>query len=79
MYADDSTMYSAGSTLRELNNTLNIELKPVADWVTENRLVLNIAETKCMVLGSRHMLNWTKHIRKMGSSKEMGSTYSEIP
>lgn len=55
MYADDSTMYCPGSTLRKLNDTLNIEFKAVADWVAKKNLVLNIA--KSMVLGSKHMLD----------------------
>lgn len=44
MYADDSTMYRPRSTLRKLNDTLNIELKAVADWVAKNNLVLNICK-----------------------------------
>ena len=56
MYADDSTMYSTASTVDELNDILNYEIKAVADWVHENKLVLNIAKTKCMVFGSRHKL-----------------------
>lgn len=54
--ADDLTMYSTSSTHGELNNMLNTELKAVAGWVSKNKLVLIIAKTKCMVFGSKHML-----------------------
>ena len=57
MYADDSTMYSTASTCSDLNNLLGIELKAIADWVNNNKLVLNIAKTKAIVFGSRYMLS----------------------
>ena len=57
MYADDSTMYSTASTCSELNYLLKIEIKAIADWVNNNKLVLNIAKRKAMVFGSRHMLS----------------------
>lgn len=56
MYADDSTMCSAALTYQELTDVLSIELRTVAEWVSKNKLVLNISKTKCMVFGPRHML-----------------------
>jgi len=44
MYADDSTMYSTASTCSELHYLLQIEMKAKADWVNNNKLLLNIAQ-----------------------------------
>ncbi|XDV54562.1 hypothetical protein PO909_022822 [Leuciscus waleckii] len=56
MYADDSTIYSSQSTVQELENVLMEELKPVIEWVTNNKLVLNISQTKSILFGTRYML-----------------------
>lgn len=54
MYADDSTVYTSAHRPAELRRVLNEELKLIEEWVPVNKLVLNIEETKCMVLGSKH-------------------------
>ncbi len=56
MYADDSTVYASASTVEELEDVLNKELKLIMEWVTENRLALNIEKTKSIVLGSKYRL-----------------------
>ena len=57
MYADDSTMYYAANTHNELNQVLSQELETVHDWITSNKLVLNISKTKGIIFGSRHRLS----------------------
>lgn len=67
MYADDSTMYRPWSTLRKLNDTLNIELKAVADWVAKKNRVLNICE-RIQTYARQESLTenyWTKHIENI--------------
>lgn len=56
LYADDSTLYYAASSIKELNQVLSKELDLVYEWVTCNRLVLNVSKTKGMVFGTRHGL-----------------------
>lgn len=56
MYADDSTIYSSQATIEELQNVLMEELKAVLEWVTNNKLVLNVGKTKGIVFGTKHML-----------------------
>lgn len=56
MYADDSTMFCAASTCNELNEALSNELKYVSDWVEHNKLILNVAKTKCIIFGTKRML-----------------------
>ena len=44
------------NTLSELVTELTLDLERVADWVKNNKLVLNVAKTKSIVFGTRHML-----------------------
>ena len=54
MYADDSTLYTSATTATEMTVTLNKEL---SEWVTRNKLVLNISKTKSIVFGTNHSLS----------------------
>jgi hypothetical protein len=57
MYADDSTLYTSATTATEMTATLNKELQLVLEWVTRNKLVLNISKTKSIVFGTNHLLH----------------------
>ena len=54
MYDDDVTLYMSATTVDDLSTTLNKELQLVSDRVKNNRMVLNISKTKCIVLGSQY-------------------------
>ena len=57
MYADDSTMFCAASTCKELTDVLCKELQTVSDWVEDQKLLLKITKTKCMVIiGTRRRI-----------------------
>lgn len=55
MHADDSTMFSAVSTCKELNKVLCSESKSVSDWAKENK-------TSCIVFGTRGKLARDSHL-----------------
>lgn len=55
-YADDSTIYVSESSIHNLNYTLEKELQSVMEWVTQNKLVLNIGKTKAILMGTKHRL-----------------------
>lgn len=59
IYADDSTLYASERTVDQLNNILNKEMTLVTQWISANRLVINIKKTKCMLVGSNIFLNTT--------------------
>jgi hypothetical protein len=40
----DSTMYMSATTSTEMTATLNIEMQLVSEWVSRNKLVLNISD-----------------------------------
>ena len=57
MFADDTNVSLASSTLFELENVLNQELQNLNIWLRVNKLSLNIAKTEFMIIGSRQRLN----------------------
>lgn len=46
-----------------INKLLHDELMMVSNWVTENRLKLNVVKTKSIILGCRYMLRSNPEIR----------------
>ena len=56
IYADDTTMYVSSDSIEHVNEVLQQELKLVSEWITENKLKLNVLKTKCMALGSKYAL-----------------------
>ena len=53
MYADDTSISIAASSLPELESALNTELAYLHKWLNVNKLSLNIAKTELMLIGSR--------------------------
>ena len=45
LYADDTTIYVQGQQIEEMVNILNTELITVSNWITSNRLTLNVSKT----------------------------------
>ena len=59
MYADDTSISIAASSLPELESALNTELAYLHEWLNVNKLSLNITKTKLMSIGSRQRLSAT--------------------
>ncbi len=57
MYADDSALYMSAPTVREITSVLNKELQIVFDWITDNKLVINISKTKSILFGTKHFFS----------------------
>ena len=56
-YAYDSTLCSAGSDTDEIGESLTRNCKKVTDWMSQNRLKLNVEKTQVMVLGTSQRLS----------------------
>ena len=56
MYADDTSISIAASSLPELESVLNTELANLHEWLNVNKLSLSIAKTELMLIGSRQRL-----------------------
>ena len=59
MYANDTSISIAASSLSELKLALNAELANLHEWLNVNKLSLNIAKTEFMLIGSRQRLATT--------------------
>ena len=57
MFADDTNITFAASTLTDLEKGLNSELRSLNIWLISNKLSLNVAKTEFMVIGSNQRLN----------------------
>ena len=57
MFADDTNITFAASTLIDLEKGLNTELRSVNQWLISNKLSLNVAKNEFMVTGSNQRLH----------------------
>ena len=57
IFADDTNITFAASTLIDLENAVNLELRNLQRWLITNRLSLNIAKTEFMVIGSNQRIH----------------------
>ena len=52
-FADDTTLYASGKSLRLIECEINHDLEVVSDWFRANKLTLNVAKTVCMVFSPK--------------------------
>ena len=57
MFADDTNITFAASTLTDLEKGLNSELRSLNIWLISKKLSLNVAKTEFAVIGSNQRLN----------------------
>ena len=83
IFADDTNITFATSTMADLDNAVNLELRNLQRWLTTNRLSLNIAKTGFMVIGSNQRIHTLsnnqidieidgKLIKKVKEAKSLG-------
>ena len=58
LFADDSNLFAEGPNLQNLQTIVNSEMPKLVNWLTANRLSLNIKKTHVMVFG--HLPESTK-------------------
>ena len=57
MYADDCILYATGNTWNQVHARLQRGLLGFDEWCLNNSMVLNIAKSKCLIIGSRNKLS----------------------
>ena len=83
IFADDTNITFAASTLIDLENAVNLELRNLQRWLITNRLSLYIAKTEFMVIGSNQRIHALsnnqidieidgKSIKKVKEAKSLG-------
>ena len=53
IFIDDTNIFIKGTDLKDLNNTVNEELKKLYIWFCANRLSLNVKKTNYIVFHSK--------------------------
>ena len=56
-FADDTSLTAVGETLSEVKKRANKDLRNVHNWLSANKLNLNIAKTEYVLVGSRQRIN----------------------
>ena len=83
IFADDTNITFAASTMTNLDKAVNLELRNLQRWLITNRLSLNIAKTEFMVIGSNQRIHTLsnnqidieidgKSIKKVKEAKSLG-------
>ena len=52
MFADDATISLSSNSTHTINNAVNEGLMLLKTWLDENKLLLNIAKTQSLLIGS---------------------------
>jgi len=55
LFADDTVLLQSDNNLGKLQNSVNHEMTKVMDWLTTNKLSLNISKTKYMLITDKHV------------------------
>ena len=72
LYADDTILYYSASSVKECEETISSDMKRVANWLKENKLLLHPDKTKSMLFGLPQKLRHTgRSVNISGSSKQM--------
>ncbi len=50
MYADDSSVTSTATTVKDLEKYLNEDMTSVSEWCTDNHMLANASKTKAMLI-----------------------------
>ena len=57
MYADDTSLTLASADIEHINYSLNHDLSNVYEWLSTNKLTLNMTKTEFMLIASRQKLS----------------------
>ena len=53
LYADDTFLCAQNKDFNLLENEVNLELRKVFDWMSSNKLTLNISKSKYMIVTNK--------------------------
>ena len=57
MFADDTTLTVSGKSIQDVEVAINHDLTNVKQWLSANRLSLNLVKTEYLLIGSRYNIN----------------------
>ena len=69
MYADDTNIFYSGKNLTEIENYLNNDLHTLSNWLSANKLSLNLSKTHTMLFTLNNRLKSYKPLIKINSTE----------
>jgi hypothetical protein len=75
LYADDALLLIKGKTIKEIERSLNSEMKCLYKWLVQNKLSLHLGKTESILFSTKKKLNGKK-LKVKCSSKEIKSVTS---
>ena len=63
LYADDTVIYSSGSSAEDAASNFPPNLNKFAKWCSSNKLSLNVKKTKLMAFGTQHKVKKSKSVK----------------
>ena len=55
LFANDTVLVQSDNNLGKLQNSVNREMTKVVDWLTANKLSLNLSKTKYLLITNKHL------------------------
>ena len=88
LFADDTNLTASGPSITDIENAANSDLQNLRNWLTANKLSLNVTKTEFMLIGSPQMIKSTscsqpnilienKQIQQVNQSKSLGITIDQ--
>lgn len=71
LFADDTTLYNADSSLDCLISRFKLEFEKVSGWISYNRLYINWSKTKFMIISKNNIGYFTENITLAGNLVEV--------
>ena len=68
MFADDTTLTASGESVLDAEVAINHDLANIKQWLSANKLSLNLVKTEYLLIGSRHNINNLFHAPKSQSA-----------
>ena len=65
MFADDTTLTASGESVLDAEVAINHDLANIKQWLSANKLSLNLVKTEYLLIGSRHNINNLFHVPKV--------------
>jgi hypothetical protein len=78
LYADDTVIYYADKTAKEVEITLQTNIDKVSDWLEGNKLLLNQKKMKMILFGTKPKLNKVNMFSILLKGQEIESTRNQL-
>lgn len=76
LYADDSALLVPGCNVKDIENTLGIELESVNQWLVDNKLSMHLGKTESILFGTKRKLAKLNTLKVMCNGSEIVSKSS---